>query len=80
MVQLHDAAKLDDDFQRNVNKRRLNFPAGSLWVVFTDSVMHAALSGQFAMEQTYLLPVKAMETRTNSPLDTVERLTGRRLV
>jgi len=29
-------------------------------MVFTDSVPHAALSGQYALEQTFIIPVKAM--------------------
>ena len=79
MLQLHDAAKLDDAFQETAPKRRVMFPAGSLWVVYTDAVMHAALSGQHALEQTYLLPVEAMRTPAKSPLRTLERLMGRRL-
>ena len=80
MLQLHDSAKLDDAYQRSAPKRRLEFAAGSMWVVYTDSVLHAALSGQHAFEQTYLLPVEAMKTPDASPLRILERLTGRRLV
>lgn len=80
MLQLHDSAKLDDAYQRITPKRRLELPAGSMWVVYTDAVMHAALSGQHALEQTYLLPVEAMQDPDMSPLRTLERVTGRRLV
>jgi hypothetical protein len=79
MLQLHDSAKLDDAFQRDAPKRLLSFPAGSMWVVYTDSVMHAALSGQHAFEQTYLLPVDTMLEPRFSPLRTLERVTGRSL-
>ena len=79
MLQLHDAAKLDDDYQASASSRRLELPAGSLWVIYTDAVMHAALSGQHAFEQTYLLPVKAMHDEAASPLRVLERLTGRTL-
>ncbi len=41
--------------------------------------MHAALSGQHAFEQTYLLPVGAMLDEAGSPLRVLERLTGRTL-
>ncbi len=80
MLQLHDAAKLDNGYQSSAPYRRLNLPAGSMWVVYTDSVMHAALSGQHAFEQTYLMPVEAMQDEANSPLRVLERLTGRALV
>ncbi len=79
MLQLHDAAKLDDGYQASASSRRLDLPAGSMWIVFTDAVMHAALSGQHAFEQTYLLPVKAMHDEAASPLRVLERLTGRAL-
>ena len=79
MLQLHDAAKLDDGYQASAPYRRLEFPAGSMWVVYTDSVMHAALSGQHALEQTYLMPVGAMHQEAASPLRVLERLTGRAL-
>ena len=80
MLQLHDSAKLDEDYQRHAPKRRLAFPAGSMWVVYTDGVMHAALSGQHAFEQTYLLPVAAMQDPLSSPLRVLERVTARKLV
>ena len=80
MLQLHDSAKLDDAYQASTAKRRVTFPAGSMWIVYTDSVMHAALAGQHAFEQTYLLPVEAMQSPEMSPLRTLERIIGRRLV
>ncbi len=79
MLQLHDAAKLDDAYQIQAPYRRLELPAGSMWVVYTDAVMHSALSGQHALEQTYLLPVDAMIDQATSPLRILERMTGRPL-
>jgi hypothetical protein len=35
---------------------RHEFPPGSTWLVFTDSVPQAVLEGQFALEQTFLIP------------------------
>ena len=51
-----------------------------MWVVYTDGVAHAALSGQHALEQTYLLPAEAMQAPDVSPLRVLERVTGRTLV
>ena len=56
-----------------------NLFAGSTWIVQTDSVSHAALSGQSMFEQTFLLPVEGMLDPARSPLRILERLAGRRL-
>lgn len=68
MLQLHDRMKLNDQYQRSVLKHRMDFPAMSTWIVFTDQVSHAALSGQFLLEQTFYLPVSAMANPSTSPL------------
>lgn len=67
-LQLHDRMKLDDNYQQNVTKNVMNFPAQSTWIVFTDHVSHAALSGQYLLEQTFYLPVTAMASPELSPL------------
>ena len=80
MLALHDLAKLDDDYQRTAPRREAAYTSGASWVVFTDAALHAAMGGQHALEQTFLLPVEAMADPDGSPLRTLERLTGRRLV
>jgi hypothetical protein len=79
MLRLHDAAKLDDAYQAAARRRRVAFPAGSMWVVYTDSVLHAALAGQHAFEQTFLLPPDAMESPTLAPIRILEGRAGRAL-
>jgi hypothetical protein len=68
MLQLHDQMKLDDEYQAQVIKQEIQFPSGSTWIVFTDQVSHAALSGQYLLEQTFYLPVHAMQNPEYSPL------------
>ena len=80
MLALHDLAKLDDDYQRSAPRRDAAYPAGGAWIVFTDAALHAALGGQHALEQTFLLPVDAMAAPACSPLRTLERLMGKALV
>jgi hypothetical protein len=80
MLDLHDLAKLDDRYQERAPKRRLAFPAGAMWVVYTDSVLHAALAGQHALEQTFLLPIEAMRDEARAPVRILERITGRALI
>lgn len=79
MLQLHDAMKQDDVFQKTTAQEAVDFPAASTWLVFTDQVGHAAMAGQYQLEQTFLLPVDAMRDPERSPLRVLERLTGRRL-
>jgi len=79
MLNLHDKAKLDDAYQQNSPKTRVEFPAQSTWIVFTDRVMHAALAGQFLLEQTFYLPVAAMQDERCAPLRILERLFQRKL-
>ena len=57
----------------------MEFPTGSTWVLFTDNVLHGALKGQYAFEQTFWLDVKAMHKPERSPLRVLERLSARPL-
>ena len=79
MLNLHDRAKLDDEYQRTTARTHFEFPAQSTWVVFTDRVMHAALAGQFLLEQTFYLPVTAMQDERHAPLRILEALYRRQL-
>jgi 3-deoxy-D-manno-oct-2-ulosonic acid (Kdo) hydroxylase len=80
MLQLHDRMKEDTAYQASVPQTAFDFPAGSAWMVFTDQVSHAAMAGQYQLEQTFLLPVGAMRDEQQSPLRILERLKGRRLL
>jgi hypothetical protein len=80
MLALHDSAKLDLAFQRDAPRHDLAFSPGDAWIVFTDQVVHAAISGRHALEQTFYLPVAAMASPESAPLRILERLSGRRLV
>ncbi len=79
MLQLHDRMKADLDYQSSADQITYDFPAGSTWMAFTDQVSHAAMSGQFLLEQTFYLPVASMKDPSKSPLRVLERLTGRKL-
>ncbi len=73
MLQLHDAMKADLDYQAQVEQQTHAFAPGQTWIVFSDAVSHAALRGQHALEQTWLLPVCAMAAPHKSPLAILER-------
>lgn len=79
MLSLHDAAKLDSHFQQTSPHDAISFPPGSCWLVFTDMVLHAALGGEFALEQTFHLDVDEMAEPERAPIRVLERLSGRSL-
>ncbi len=79
MLRLHDAGKLDAAYQAAASKADVTFPPGTTWLCFTDQVLHAALSGHCALEQTFHLPVAAMANPARAPLSVLEELAGRRL-
>ena len=79
MLRFHDYLKENTDYQQKWEKIRLEFPPYSTWMVFTDSVPHAALSGQYALEQTFIIPLNAMVTPEKSPLRVLEAMCGARL-
>jgi len=80
MLKLHDAMKADMDYQRRVKQEEVRFPPGSTWIVFTDQVSHAAMSGQHMFEQTFYLPPEGLQHPELSPLKTLERLLNRTLL
>jgi hypothetical protein len=79
MLSLHDAGKLDSDFQNNSPHQAVSFPPGTCWLVYTDQVLHAALGGEFALEQTFHLDVDQMNDQTRAPIRVLERLSGKSL-
>jgi hypothetical protein len=73
MLNMHDNMKADMDYQNQVQKIRTDFPAGSTWIAYTDLVSHAALSGQYLLEQTFYLPYSAMLDENKAPIRILER-------
>ncbi len=80
MMGLHDQGKYDSGYQTSSPHADVTFPPNSTWMVYTDQVLHAAMGGRFALEQTFHLPVEAMLHPEHTPLRVLERLAGRPLV
>ena len=80
MLRLHDRAKEDLAYQRDCEQQVVRFAPGTTWLCFSDQVMHAAVSGQYMLEQTIHLPVSALYEPQQAPLAILERLTGRPLI
>jgi hypothetical protein len=79
MLGLHDAAKLDMGYQERCLKSRIAFAPGTTWLCYTDQVMHAVLSGQHALEQTFHLGVEAMAAPDKAPIRVLEAMMRRTL-
>lgn len=69
----------DKEYQTTAPRKLMEFPAGSSWIAITDLVLHGAISGQHSLDQTFYLPVEAMNDPARSPLRILERLTGEAL-
>jgi hypothetical protein len=76
MMRFHNYLKENTSFQQNCPKQQWEFPPGSSWMVYTDMVSHAVLSGQFALEQTLIVSREAMVVPEKSPYGVLSRLAG----
>lgn len=79
MLALHDHAKADAVYQRDAPQINVDFAPGTTWVVYSDQVLHAAMAGQYLLEQTFYLDVDHLQRPETSPLRTLERLLNRPL-
>jgi len=80
MLQLHDRAKADAEFQRSSPQARVDFAPGTTWVCYSDQVLHAAMGGQHMFEQTFQLDAHDLADPASAPLAILERLAGRPLL
>jgi hypothetical protein len=78
MLQLHDAMKADSEYQKAVAQQQVELTG--TWIVFTDQVSHAAMSGQYCLEQTFMLPICARQNVDTSPLKILEAALDKKLV
>jgi hypothetical protein len=76
MLHFHHSMKANRAFQTSCPKHRWEFPPGSTWIVFTDTVPHAVESGQYAVEQTFIVPCDALLRPDLAPVRVLERLCG----
>ena len=79
MLDFHHYLKCNTDYQQSGQRNRWTFPPGSTWITFTDQVAHAVISGQYALEQTCIVPMRALMQPELAPLSVLERLAGKPL-
>lgn len=80
MLRFHDYMKENSAYQKDCRKTRLEFPPNSTWLVYTDGVPHSVLSGQFALEQTFIIPFDSLVSPQNSPAGVLENLCRKSLI
>jgi len=80
MHRFHNFLKDNEGYQDSARAEVVSFPPGSTWMVFTDMVTHAVLSGQFALEQTFLIARRSLTHPELAPVAVLERLAGRTLI
>jgi hypothetical protein len=79
MLRFHDSLKENSKFQTDSPKTRIDFPPMATWLAYTDGVPHAVMSGQHALEQTFIISRRALVTPEVSPIRVLEKLCGRTL-
>lgn len=80
MLRFHDYLKENAAYQKDGRKTRLEFPPDSTWLVYTDGVPHSVLSGQFALEQTFIVPFDALVSPQDSPAGVLEKMCRKSLI
>jgi hypothetical protein len=79
MLHFHDYLKENNDYQKNFPAEQIEFPPGATWMCYTCTLPHAVLSGQYALEQTYIIPVEAMVSPAHAPIHVLEGMVGHSL-
>ena len=80
MLKFHHYLKANEEFQLNGQTQTAAFPPGSTWISFTDQVAHKALSGQYALEQTCIVPLRCQLLPEEAPVNVLERIAGKKLI
>ncbi len=79
MLHFHDWLKSSREYQEKCTKYTFSLPPGSTWLVFTDLVPHAVLSGRLALEQTVIVSRNSLRNRESAPASILEKMAGRTL-
>ena len=79
MLGFHDYLKFNRDYQDNCPKYRFEFPPDSTWMVFTDVVPHAVLSGRYALEQTVIVRKESLVQPQHAPIEILQTICNRPL-
>lgn len=79
MLAFHHFLKENADYQASARKLRSEFAPGACWMVYTDMVSHSVLSGQYALEQTFIVSREVLALPGKAPIAILEGIAGGRL-
>lgn len=79
MIRFHTFLKSNEEFQKKGQVDLSHFQPGDTWISFTDAIAHAVKAGQYAVEQTCIVPREAMLLPDLAPLAVLERAAGKPL-
>jgi hypothetical protein len=80
MLRFHDYLKENATYQTDSPKTHIEFPPMRTWLAYTDGVPHAVMSGQHALEQTFIVALSGLVTPEVAPVHLLEKLCGRALI
>src|SRR5690554_4519792 len=80
MLQLHDAMKADEQYQKQAKQISIPFAPGSVWVCFSDHALHGVESGQYMLEQTFHIAPEHQYDPNVSPLAHLTQVMQRSLL
>jgi hypothetical protein len=80
MLRFHHYLKESESFQRDCPKDRWEFPPNTTWICFTDTTSHSCISGQYALEQTFVVRRKSLVHPEKAPIAILEKMAGFPLV
>lgn len=77
MRRIHNYMKETEDFkQSRSGYQEIRFPPMSAWMVFTDGISHAALTGQYALVSTALIPLENCRDINRTPFGILAAANG----
>jgi hypothetical protein len=79
MHRFHNFLKDNAAYQESARTERIDFLPNASWMVFTDTVTHSVLEGQFALEQTFIIGRETLVFPERAPISILEKLAGRQM-
>jgi hypothetical protein len=76
MLKFHHYLKSNEAFQKDGQCSAPAFSPGTTWISFTDQVAHRVISGQYAIEQTCIVPLSAMVLPECAPVNVLSLRAG----
>ncbi len=80
MLSINNLMQKDKEYQEQIDYTEVSFPSGSSWLAFCDQISYGILSGQYVLEQSFYLPVKAMKYPDQSPLKQLQKFYGKSIL